>query len=239
MSVPLPFSPRTEYTPVPNLFFGAHLERIKEPLELKAFLRLFFLLHLKRGFPQFVSLSELASDPVLLKALVDEGRGDKESLKKMLEGELGQALFLNLRVNKGTSSEELYLLNTPTNRRAIERVQRGELSLPELPDIKPIEVSSKERPSIFDLYEANIGILTPLVAEELKGAEQVYPYPWIEEAFREAATRNKLSWSYISAILQRWMEEGKEHGEPGRHPQKTDPKEYIRGYGKYIRTKHP
>ena len=66
-----------------------------------------------------------------------------------------------------------------------------------------------ERPTIFLLYEQNVGLLTPLVAEELREAEERYPAEWIEEAFRLAIQQNKRKWSYIRAILKRWETEGK------------------------------
>src|SRR5947209_12830251 len=43
-----------------------------------------------------------------------------------------------------------------------------------------------ERPNIFVLYEQNIGLLSPLIADELKDAADQYPAEWIEAAFREA-----------------------------------------------------
>jgi len=74
-----------------------------------------------------------------------------------------------------------------------------------------------ERPNIYTLYEQNIGLLLPLVAEELREAEQEYPREWIEAAFREAVQQNKRKWSYIRAILRRWASDGK-GGEPyGAH----------------------
>ncbi len=74
-----------------------------------------------------------------------------------------------------------------------------------------------ERPNIYALYEQNIGLLLPLVAEELREAEERYPWEWVEAAFREAVQQNKRKWSYIRAILQRWEVEGK-GGEPyGAH----------------------
>ena len=69
-----------------------------------------------------------------------------------------------------------------------------------------------------------------ILAEELKEAEQNYPESWIEEAFNIAVKRNRRNWHYIEAILQRWATEGKNDGEPGRHPQKTDRKEYLKEY---------
>ena len=64
----------------------------------------------------------------------------------------------------------------------------------------------------------------------MKEAEQVYPYSWIEEAFREAATHNKRSWRYVARILERWAAEGKDYGEFGRHSKTIDAKEYLRRY---------
>jgi DnaD/phage-associated family protein len=67
-----------------------------------------------------------------------------------------------------------------------------------------------ERPNIFVLYEQNIGLLAPLIADELKDAADRYPVEWIEAAFREAVLQNKRKWSYIRAILKRWETEGRQ-----------------------------
>jgi len=67
-----------------------------------------------------------------------------------------------------------------------------------------------ERPNIFVLYEQNIGLLSPLIADQLKDAADQYPAEWIEAAFREAVQHNTRKWSYISAILRRWETEGRQ-----------------------------
>jgi DnaD/phage-associated family protein len=67
-----------------------------------------------------------------------------------------------------------------------------------------------ERPNIFVLYEQNIGLLSPMIAEELKEAADHYPTEWIEAAFREAVLYNKRNWKYIRAILRRWETEGRQ-----------------------------
>jgi DnaD/phage-associated family protein len=67
-----------------------------------------------------------------------------------------------------------------------------------------------ERPNIFVLYEQNIGLLSPLIAEELRDAADQYPAEWIEAAFREAVLQNKRRWNYIRAILKRWETEGRQ-----------------------------
>jgi DnaD/phage-associated family protein len=78
-----------------------------------------------------------------------------------------------------------------------------------------------ERPNIFTLYEQNIGLLLPLVAEELREAGERYPADWLEAAFREAVQQNRRSWAYIRAILKRWEADGKggqPYGAHGRYP---------------------
>jgi len=71
---------------------------------------------------------------------------------------------------------------------------------------------------IFQLYEQQIGILTPMIAESLKDAERQYPTEWVHAAFREAARANVHSWAYVDAILQRWQADGqmslKRNGRP-------------------------
>jgi len=90
--------------------------------------------------------------------------------------------------------------------------------------------------NIFALYEQNIGIIQPLIAEELKEAEKLYPPRWIEEAFKEAVALNKRSWRYIARILERWASEGKDSGEYKRDIKKDDPDKYIKGkYGHMVR----
>ena len=89
--------------------------------------------------------------------------------------------------------------------------------------------------NIFVLYEQNIALITPMIAEELKEAEKLYPPQWIEDAFKEAVTLNKRSWKYIARILERWASEGKDSGEYKRDIKKDDPDKYIKGkYGHLV-----
>jgi DnaD/phage-associated family protein len=90
--------------------------------------------------------------------------------------------------------------------------------------------------NIFAIYEQNIGMITPMIAEELKEAERLYPPRWIEEAFKEAVTLNKRSWKYIARILERWASEGKDSGEHRRDIKKDGPDKYIKGkYGHLVK----
>ena len=67
-----------------------------------------------------------------------------------------------------------------------------------------------DRPNVFILYEQNVGLLTPLIADQLRDMEKSYPPDWIDEAFTIAVAANKRSLRYIAAILKRWETEGKD-----------------------------
>jgi len=105
-------------------------------------------------------------------------------------------------------------------------------------DVYSLTAASRQQPTvnIFALYEQNIGIITPMIAEELKEADKLYPPQWIEEAFKEAVTLNKRSWKYIARILERWASEGKDSGEYRRDIKKDGPNKYIKGrYGHLVK----
>ncbi len=72
------------------------------------------------------------------------------------------------------------------------------------------------RPNIFTLYEKSIGALYGNISEELKDAETQYPPEWLEDAFAEAVRQNKRNWAYISAILKRWQNEGRDSKKPNK-----------------------
>jgi DnaD/phage-associated family protein len=105
-------------------------------------------------------------------------------------------------------------------------------------DVYSLTTESHQQPAvnIFALYEQNIGIITPMIAEELKEADKLYPPQWIVEAFKEAVTLNKRSWKYIVRILERWASEGKDVGEYRRDIKKDGPDKYIKGrYGHLVK----
>ena len=107
-----------------------------------------------------------------------------------------------------------------------------------LEDVYSLTADSHQLPTvnIFALYEQNIGVITPIIAEELKEAEKLYPPQWIEEAFKEAVTLNKRSWKYIARILERWASEGKDSGEHRGNTKKGSPDKYIKGkYGHLVK----
>jgi DNA replication protein len=145
---------------------------------------------------------------------------------------------------KTETSRLLPDLSEETLRQALDSaVEHGALSRSTsnmngvLEDVYSLTVDSGQSPAVntFALYEQNIGIITPMIAEELKEAGKLYPPQWIEEAFKEAVTLNKRSWKYIARILERWASEGKDSGEYKRDIKKDDPDKYIKGkYGHLV-----
>jgi DnaD/phage-associated family protein len=138
-------------------------------------------------------------------------------------------------VERAQDDEEVYLINNEEGRRAAENILAGETDLEGV--ISEGNLEYGERPSnIFALYENNIGLLTPLIADELKEAEKSYPSDWIEDAFSEAVELNRRSWRYIARILERWEREGRGDATNRRHTKGNDPDRYLRGrYGHLIR----
>ena len=78
-----------------------------------------------------------------------------------------------------------------------------------------------EIPNIYSIYEQNIGMITPHIAELIKESENLYPVEWVEDAIKHASKQNKRSWAYIESILNRWKIEGRDNGEYSRHNRPT------------------
>jgi DnaD/phage-associated family protein len=205
-------------TAVPSVFFSELLPQIESPAELRVTLYVIYTLGRRKGYPRFVTERELRSEQALIAAL---SWGDDAAALELLREGLSLAVergsLLTLEVEHSGRLETLLFLNSPSSRRAVAQISAGELPIgrPLGPEAAP---PASRRDNIFLLYEANIGALTPLVAEALKEAEQLYPQEWLEDAFREAALQNKRSWRYVAAILQRWATEGRRREAPGRDP---------------------
>ena len=86
-------------------------------------------------------------------------------------------------------------------------------------------------------YEANIGMISPMIAEKLKDISDHYPLGWFEEAVNLAVTHNVRKLSYVESILKRWEIEGYKTprrsgpARPGRVPTGEEIKEQFRRYG--------
>jgi len=216
-------------TPVPDVFFSELLPAIDDLGELKLALHCIWRLQHARRDRRYLALSELRADGVLLSGLDPVGQRPQEALEAALERAVTRGVLLRLQDPEG--AEAWFFLNSQGGRQGFEQAQRGELRLEgAVPGREPVLVA--ERPNIYKLYEQNIGLLQPLIADQLRDAEATYPPEWIEEAFTIAVERNKRAWAYVRSILERWAREGKSGG-PGLE---GDRSRYIKGkYGDRVK----
>lgn len=204
---------------IPRSVFTDLVPLIDDLGELKLTLHVLWRLRQQRGKMRYLRFDDLASDEVLLSSLRETAheKGSMGALRSALARAVERGTLLCVESPRDAGSDVLYFANTPKGRAAVEAVARGTW---------PDEVEAGGRPNIFTLYEQNIGVLTPLIADELREAEKTYPVSWIEEAFREAVRLNKRSWKYIQAILERWSTEGKDEDRDKRSPE-NDRRRYL------------
>jgi DnaD/phage-associated family protein len=211
------FTESESFTRLPGSFFHRLLGEIQDAAELKV--TLYFLWRAERSERPVHALREADFDPQDLGLTVEAVRSGLE-----------QAVRRGSLLRSESQGAVLYFLNSPRGRAAAEAHTRGELRESGLEASGP----PVERPNIFVLYEANIGPLTPLIADALKDAEATYPVEWIEDAIGLAVKNNKRSWKYCEAILKRWKDEGRGEKQDRRNAEK-DRGRYVTGeYADYV-----
>lgn len=221
-----------KFTAVPDFFLNRLLPQIGDINELKITLHVFQALYHKRGYPRFTTYKELAGNKSLVSSLKEDEQPANKALRRALEMAAQRGTILHLALEQDGALEDIYFLNTEADRQVMARIQKGEISLSGFKAREPAYVDAGEPPDIFTLYEQNIGMLTPMIADELRDAEQLYPQDWIRDAIREAVALNKRSWRYIAKILENWLAEGRSDGTHRGDTKKTDPDKYIKGkYG--------
>lgn len=166
------------------------------------------------GYFELLSLQEIKSDVVELYILlnhmpVSEETRWQQALAELLEEGL---LLAYPQTTQDPQQAVLLFPATPEGTRRLEALRQGNLSLAEIQAANPLPDPSK--PNIFNLYEQNIGPLTPMVAEILKADAETYPEIWLRDAMQEAVSRNIRNWKYVQAILKAWQEKGRDstHG---------------------------
>ncbi|MEJ2047769.1 MAG: ATP-binding protein, partial [Dehalococcoidia bacterium] len=126
------FPAKMQFTALPNLFFSTLLPQISDIAELKVTLYLLATLHRRRGYPRFVSRGELLGSTSLMRGFSREGEPAAEALARALEMATRRGTILHLALDKGGATEDVYFLNTESDRETVARIQSGKLSLPGL-----------------------------------------------------------------------------------------------------------
>lgn len=218
---------KTDSVSLPGSFFTGTMPEIQDLAELKAILYVAYLILRKqehelvsrhsgatvgRAFSEAESMPRSVTYRELLSHEPMAAIGD-EPLRRALNLAVEHGALLHSTSDVNGVQEDLYFLTAPM-----------------------YEGREWARISIYALYEQNIGMITPIVAEELQEAERLYPPGWIEEAFKEAVVLNKRSWKYIARILERWASEGKDSGEHKGNTKKGGPDKFIKGkYGHLVK----
>jgi DnaD/phage-associated family protein len=183
------FSSSETFTQVPDSLFRL-LGEIDNLDELRVTLYVLWRIeHMEGAFRQ-ICRSEIVEDGDFMSGISAKG------LDSGLEKAVKRGTLLQV--------ESFYFLNSPRGRASAEAMKKGDWRASAVASTPPRDV-----PNIFKLYEENIGPLTPMIADELKDAEGIYPPDWIADAMEQSVKLNKRNWKYIEAILRRWKEEGR------------------------------
>ena len=212
---------------LPDLFFVDLLPQIDDLAELKVTVYFFWLLNEREGELRYIRGADMRSDGTLLNSLnlESELRSPLTALDDALQRAVARNTLLRLDVATGPpptpgpdreaageelQTEDWYFLNTAKGRQSVAAIRQGRLA--ELQSVVPAEARLKvERPNVFVLYEQNFGLMTAMIADQLRDLEKSYPPDWIVDAMEIALLNNKRHLNYIRAVLRRWEAEGKDN----------------------------
>ena len=179
---------------------------------------------------------DLRSDPALLEMM--SGLTELHSPQKVLDDALEKALVRNALLGlelpgaDGEPPDKALFPNTEAGRRlraemnATGTAVRGDGSIP------PLARLAESEP--FRLYHQNFGLLTPVLADQLRSLIEDFPLPWVCEAMEIAIGRNIKALAYVKAILNRWERESRESGETYGFPRSQEPMEPYDDYPEWI-----
>jgi len=211
------FTDSETFTQLPDGFFHHLLKDIQDADELKV--TAYFLWRVEHMDGPFRALCETDFEAKDLGLAVEE----------ILSG-LEKAIKRGSILKSTHEADVFYFLNSPRGRAAAKAFAKGQWR----ESAKILSAPPMERPNIFKLYEENIGALTPMIADTLKDAEDLYAPDWIADAIELAVKNNKRNWKYCEAILKRWKEEGRAEKQDRRNAEK-DRRKYVEGeYSDFI-----
>lgn len=200
-------SGETNITNLPEAFFIELLPIIDDLDELKITLYMFWCIQQVEGEFRYTKLSAMLEDKVLRSMLQPNENG--KNYGDILENTLSRAVIRGSLVvlDFKEKNEKYYFLNSPNNREKIKNLLKDSNIL-FLEKHSPVGLDLIKS-NVFKLYEQNIGLLTPHIADLIKDAELEYPSEWIEDAIRISVENNARNWHYISSILASWKKRGR------------------------------
>ena len=220
---------------MPSEFFDEILPAVREIAELKVLLTVYRLLADPAWSDGMLPESALLSDGRLTSGIRPLGgtRPAEEHVRQGIELALARGVLLRVRIVSDEHGEPWLLPGTPANRRRLHLLETGRASLPAgVAAVVGAARVEPERPNVFRLYEQNVGLVTPIIADQLIEALELYPESWIEDAIGEAVSYNRRQWRYIQRVLERWATEGRGNEADrrnGRTAAPFDPNRHLRG----------
>jgi DNA replication protein len=227
-------SERDRAVPIPRSFFERHLPRIRDLPALKLLLTVYRMTAELDPMAPFVSEEALFADRQLLDGirLAGSSREPLDDLRHAIDVLVAHDAVVRVCVEEADSQTFWLMAREPDYQQLLNAYMRGERLFPYGRSHALAPRIVVERPNVFRLYEQNIGVVTPLIADQLVEAIELYPDGWIEEAINEAVSLNRRNWRYIQRILQRWATEGR-GDETYRRNQGAagfvQPEKYLRG----------
>ena len=187
------------YTQVPNDFFDLVMEMTEaETRILCALIRITFGYHrdeIKMSVRELAKVTKMSTSSVWVGAEKLEARG-----------------LIERSVSNNTTSTiwTVVISDTKLYRQIIKTVSNDSEEKRPLPLKRKKEKKDEDEvlATISKAYYSEIGMITPMIADELIEASTSYPLQWTLDAIKEAATQNKRGWKYILAILTRWKAQG-------------------------------
>lgn len=189
-------------TRVPNLVLGRVLADVEDPKTFKLILRAIWLLEHQRGYPRYISTEDLRRDRV-----VSQVFGDDSEFVETLASAIAYGVLWEVSVN----GAQCLMLNTESARRAsFDAFTPPETSADDA-DGWDSATTSTLPPDAFRAYEENIGVLSPMIRENILSALEDFTDEDITHAVRIAVENESRSWSFVAGVLRRWLRDGIPH----------------------------
>ncbi len=148
-----------------------------------------------------------------LKLLINDGKGQRGTNKYKFPIEENADRWVRLSLSWGVSVSPIAKGGGDTDSGDIPSgdtdlgdsiVSPKQLNKPSL----TTTASTGDASAVFRMYEAEIGLLTPIISDAINGWFADVPAQWIVDAIHRAVVANKRSWSYVEAILRAWKAKG-------------------------------
>ena len=193
---------------IPREFLTERLALIDDPTEIHVTLAVFRLAADSGSTPPAVSEESVLRDSVLARTFHEDRKSSRLSqrIRRGLQYATARDSILQVVLTVDGHDERWYVPSSQEHRSQLQAVllERGAWPMAGT-DAVVVETA----PSVFSLYEKNIGMLTPLLTDQIETAMELYPLDWIEDAIREAVTYNKRNWRYVQRVLENWTVNGR------------------------------